>query len=133
MLAWLLLGAGLLQVGICGIALTIPRVLRMREHLRSVPPFTAAVARVHAAFIAFTIAGFALVTLLHAAELASGGPLARTLCLFLASFWTVRLFVQIAIFRSHPYRANRLLALGFHGLSLAFALLAAVYAAAAIR
>jgi hypothetical protein len=64
--------------------------------------------------------------------LASGGPLARALCAFLAVFWTMRLMLGAFVFDLRPYLTSLPRRIGYQVLNLAFAYLPIVYATAAI-
>jgi len=61
-------------------------------------------------------------------ELASGTPLARALCGFIALFWTARLVVQLFYFDAEPYLTHWFLRLGYRGLTGVFTYFAIVYA-----
>ena len=67
-------------------------------------------------------------------ELAAGTLLARSLCgVFIGVFWFARLMIQLFLFNPKPYLTTRLLAVGYHGLTVVFIYLAVVYLAAAVR
>jgi hypothetical protein len=84
-------------------------------------------------FIVLTIAGFGLLTLMHAQELAGGYPLARGVCLLIAGFWAARLAVQWFVFDARPFLTNRWRRLGYHTLTAAFVFFTAVYGWAALH
>jgi hypothetical protein len=72
-------------------------------------------------------------TLCHAGAIAEGEPVARSLALFAAVFWGLRLAVQLFVFDTRPYLTNRWLRLGDHVLTAAFIFFTLVFGWAAIR
>lgn len=66
-----------------------------------------------------------------AAELSSGAPLARALCVFLAVFWTIRAVVAALVFDVRPYLVNRFYRIGYQLTNAVFLYLVLVYALAA--
>src|SRR5439155_1724679 len=76
--------------------------------------------------------GFGLVSLLCPTSLASGAPLARAVCAFIALFWGLRLMIQFFLFDARPYLTNLGLKLGYHGLTVVFTYFALTYALAAV-
>ena len=78
------------------------------------------------------IIGFGLLSLLFAKELASGTPLARGVCGFIAIFWAARLVVQFFVFDAKPYLKTSFLKVGYHGLTVVFIFHVIVYSWAAI-
>jgi alginate O-acetyltransferase complex protein AlgI len=131
-LAWLLRGAGGVQLAILAAALQVPRVVGFRQNLASVTSFFRRLVWVYGVFIALVIGGFGAVSLLQANALAAGTPLARAISLFIAIFWLVRLAVQLFVFDARPFRNSRFLTFGYHSLTVAFVYLALVYLSAAL-
>jgi hypothetical protein len=125
--------AGLLHLAITSAGFTSVMVLDWRRSLSSLSALSRHVIWTHAAFVLLTIVGFGVVSMLFAAPLASGAPLARAVCGFIAAFWTLRLVIQFFVFDARPYLTNMPLKLGFHGLSVVFCYFVFAYAAAAIR
>ena len=82
-------------------------------------------------FVGLVLAGFGVLTLLNAEDLAAGTTLARTLCFFIALFWLARLAVQFFVFDVRPYLTSRWLTVGYHATTGVFIYLAVVYAWAA--
>jgi hypothetical protein len=128
----------LLQLGgvlhfaiLCASALT-PRVLDWRGQLAPLPPLLRQLFWVYGGFIVLVIVSFGTLTLLHAATLASGEPLPRTICGVIALFWAARLAVQWFVFDATPFLTNALLQLGYHALTLAFLALTIIYSTAAV-
>ena len=125
--------AGVLHLGLMGAGLLMPRVVRMRWHLATLPAFIRQLFWVYYAFIALCLVSFSLITIVFADTLAAGGALARALCAFLAAFWTLRLIVATFVFDMRPYLTNRFRRVGYHAINIVFAYLPVVYALAAGR
>ena len=119
--------AGLLHLGLLCAGALMPRTVKLREHLATLPPFIRRLFFVYFAFIALLLASFGLITFFFADALAAGTPLARSLCLFLLVFWTARLGVAVFVFDVGPYLTNRFYRVGYHATNLSFVYLVAVY------
>ena len=131
--ALLLKLAALTYFGLLVAGLLMPRVVGLPEHTRALPKFIRQLIWVYYTFIALCLIGFGLGTFFFANELASGAPLARAVCGFLAVFWTVRLAAAIFLFDVRPYLRNRFLRLGYLGLNCVFVYLVILYAFVAWR
>jgi hypothetical protein len=130
-LTYLLQFAALLHVGLLCAGASMPRVVKLREHLAALPPFPRRLFWVYYAFIGSLIVGFGALTYAFAGPLAAGTPLARAVCLLLALFWIARLCVAAFVFDLRPYLTNGLYRVGHHALNLVFVYLATVYSLAA--
>jgi len=125
--------AGLLHLGLICAGAMMPRVVGMRSHLATLPPFVRQLFWVYYSFIGLCLVSFGTITVALAPAMASGGNLARALCLFLAAFWTLRLIVATFIFDLRPYLTNTWRRLGYHATNIVFAYLPIVYAWAAVK
>ena len=132
-LALLLQIAGVLHLGLMGAGLMMPRVVQMRTHLATLPPFLRQLFWVYYSFIALCLVSFCAITIVFAGTLAAGGTLARALCAFFAMFWTLRLVAATFVFDLRPYLTNRYRRAGYHAINIVFAYLPIVYAIAAIQ
>jgi len=132
-LAVLLQIAGVLHLGLMCAGLMMQRVVRMRWHLATLPPFIRQLFWVYYTFIGLCLASFSLITIVFADTLASGGALARALCVFFAVFWTLRLIVATWVFDMEPYLTNRFRRIGYRVINIVFAYLPVVYALAATQ
>jgi len=130
-LAVLILIGGILHLGILLASAAVPKVLNWRKSLQQLDTLSRQLVWVHGAFIVLVIIGFGLLSLLFAEHLASGSPLARGVCAFIAIFWAARLIVQFFVFDAQPYASTRLLKLGYRGLTLVFVYHTVVYSVAA--
>ena len=124
--------AAALQLSILIASVLTPRVLDWRTNLAPLHPFLRKLFWVYGVFIVLTIIAFASLTFLHADAMAAGEPVARSLCGFIAIFWSLRLAVQLFVFDARPFLTNRFYKLGYHALTVAFAALVLIYAWAAI-
>ena len=125
--------AGVLHLGLMCAGLLMPRVVGMRGHLAALPPFIRQLFWVYYTFIALCLVSFSLITIAFADTLAAGGNLARALCAFLASFWTLRLIAGTFVFDMRPYLTTSYRRLGYHAINIVFAYLPVVYAVAATQ
>ncbi len=111
----------------------VPRVLDWRNDLARLNPLTRHIIWTHGAFVMLTIIAFGVVSLAIPGVLASGDPLARAVCGFIAAFWGTRLVVQFFVFDARPHLTSWFLTVGYHTLTVVFAYLTVVYAVAAVR
>ncbi len=109
----------------------VPRELRFRDELPKLPPLMRHWILVAGGYVILCIIGFGLVSLCMPRQLASGEPLARAVCAFIAVFWSMRLLIQFFVFDARPYLRNWFLRIGYHGLTVVFTYHALVYGAAA--
>ncbi|HSH16713.1 MAG TPA: hypothetical protein VLD18_11800 [Verrucomicrobiae bacterium] len=123
--------AGLLHVGLLCAGALMPRVVGLNRHLVGLPPFVRNLMWVYYGFIGVSLACFGALSFFLAEELASGEPLARAVCAFLAAFWTARLLVALFVFDLQPYLTDRWRKLGYHTINIVFALLPVIYTWAA--
>ncbi len=124
--------AGLLHFGILFASALTPRVLDWRRELGNLEPLTRHLVWLHGAFIVLTIVGFGVIATCNALALASGSPLARTVCAFIAGFWLARLGIQFFVFDARPYLSSLFLKLGYHGLTVVFSILVLVFSWSAV-
>ena len=127
----LLLFAGVVHLCITSAGIVMTCVLDWRHNLAALNPLTRHIVWVHGAFVLLMIVGFAAVSLLCAGDLASGAPLARAVCAFIALFWGVRLLIQFLLFDAKPHLTSLPLTLGYHGLTAVFVYFVCVYGLAA--
>ena len=128
----LLILAGIAHLCITSAGGVMTFVLDWRKNLATLTALTRHIIWVHGAFVVLMIVGFAAVSLLRPGDLASGAPLARAVCGFIALFWGVRLMIQFFLFDARPFLTSLPLKLGYHGLTAVFVYFTLVYGAAAI-
>ena len=123
---------GVLHFSLLAAGILAPFVLNWWSDLKKLSRLTQQIVWVHGVFIVLVIIGFAAASLLLPVELASGTPLARALCGFIALFWTARLIVQLFFFDAEPHLTHWFLRLGYRGLTGVFTYFAIIYAVAAV-
>ncbi len=123
---------GVMHFGLLVASSLIPQTLRWRQELAKLEAMTRQLVWVHGAFIVMIIVAFGLLSILDAAELASGTKLARSICGFIAFFWLVRLGIQFFLFDAKPYLKNWLLTVGYHCLTVVFVCLVLIYGSATL-
>ena len=123
---------GVMHFGILIASALVPSTLDWKRELAKLPALLRQLIWVHGVFIVLVIVAFGVLSLLHAPDLAAGSALARSLCAFVATFWLLRLLTQFFVFDASPYLRSRFLKLGYHGLTVIFACLVAIFGAAAV-
>jgi len=118
---------GILHFGILLASAMVPKVLDWKSSLDQLDGLSRQLVWVHGAFIVLVIIGFGFLSVSFAGDLASGTPLARGVCLFIALFWAARLIVQFFVFDAKPFLKTTLLKAGYHGLTIVFLYHAIVY------
>jgi hypothetical protein len=88
----------LTYVGLLAAGLLMPGVVGLRKHIGTLPQFIRQRFWVDYVFLGLSLVSFGLGTFFLADQLASGTPLARAVCGFLAVFWTVRLVAGAFLF-----------------------------------
>jgi hypothetical protein len=125
--------ASFTYLGLLAAGLLMPRVVGLREHLRLLPKFIQQLVWVYYLFIGLCLVSFGLGTFLFADQLASGTPLARALCGFLAVFWTARFVVGTFVFDLRVYLTSPWRRIGLTAANLVFTALPFVYGWAALK
>lgn len=123
--------ASLTYLGLIAAGLLMPRVVGLREHLRMLPKFIRQLFWVYYSFIGLCLVSFGLGTFVLVEQLASGTPLARAVCGFLAVFWTVRFVAGTFVFDLRQYLTNGWRRVGLFAANLVFTALPFVYGWAA--
>src|SRR5712671_311190 len=94
--------AGVGQLLVLVASLQVPFRLNLAAQLSSLPRLLRQLFWVYGAYIVLAIVAFGAISLLHSRELASGSPLARAVCTYIALFWGIRVAL-IAVLDVHPY------------------------------
>jgi hypothetical protein len=128
----MLIIGGVLHLAITSAGITMTLVLDWRKNLAPLCALTRHVIWTHATFVLMTIIAFGVLSLAFPRALASGAPLARGVCGFIALFWGIRLLIQFFLFDARPFLTNLALKLGYHGLTLVFTYFAITYSLAAL-
>lgn len=128
----LIMISGVLQLGTLLASAQVPKELKFREELPKVSPLLRHWILTAGGYIVLDLVAFGILSLLFAKELASGQPLARGVCGFIAVFWGIRLIIQLLVFDAKPYLRNWFLTIGYHALTMVFAWHTVVYGYAAV-
>ena len=127
----LLILAGIAHLCITSAGIVMTFVLDWRKNLTPLDALTRHIIWVHGLFVLLMIVGFGLVSLVFHGSLASGEPLARAACGFIAIFWGIRLVIAFFLFDATPFLKSFPLKLGYHGLTVVFVYFTLVYGLAA--
>ena len=92
----LVLLAGLAHLASLSAILVAPRQVGWTQELARLPKLVRQMCNVYSGYTSGTIVAMGLVSVLLPGELTSGTPLARAVCGYIAAFWAVRLWLQIA-------------------------------------
>jgi hypothetical protein len=128
----LIVVAGVGQLGVLIASALVPFQLRWREELRPLSRLHRQMYWVYGGYVVLSIIAFALLSIVNAGELASGGGLARGFCAYVAVFWGVRLALQ-AVFDVNAHLTAWWLKAGYAALTMLFAALTGIYAWAALH
>jgi hypothetical protein len=126
----LICGAGAVHVGIIAANIPLPSRLRVRERLAGVPRFLRQIFYVHWLYIVIVVGLFAVLCFGFASQLAGGSALGRFLSGFMASFWLLRIGLQIFYYDREVRRDNRALDMLYLG---SLTMLVVVFGVAALR
>ena len=132
MLETLIFISDILHLGTLLGSAQVPKELNFKEELPKVAPLMRHWILVAGAYVVLNLIAFGVISLTLSKELASGSPLARAFCGYVAIFWGCRLVVQFFVFDAKPYLRNWFLTLGYHGLTLVFTWHTLVYGYAAL-
>jgi hypothetical protein len=124
--------AALAHLGLIAAGALMPRATGLWTDCGKLTPFARTLFRVYYAFIGLCLLGFGTGSWFFADELASGSPLARALCAFLAAFWTLR-WVAALLLDVTPYLVNGWWKAGYAATNVVFCILPFLYAWSAVR
>lgn len=120
--------AALTYLGLIAAGLLMPKVTGVWIDAKKMSPFAQGLFRTYYLFIGLCLVSFGLGSWFYAAELASGTPLARAVCGFLALFWTIRLAAAIWILDVKPYLTDTWRKVGYQLTNIVFGSLPFLYA-----
>lgn len=98
MIRWAVVLAGVGMLTLAAGSLAIPRVLGWREQTARLRPLTRQVFWTYAGYILGTNVAMGLLSCLMPDGLVDGTPLARAVCGYVATYWGVRLVLQLTCF-----------------------------------
>ena len=111
----------------------MPGVVGLRQHIGMLPRFIRQLFWVYYSFIGLCLVAFGVGTFALAEQLASGTPLARAVCGFLALFWTVRFVAGTFVFDLRPYLTSSWRRLGLAAANIVFTCLPIIYGWVALK
>ena len=123
----------LTYLGLLTAGLLMPGVVRLRQHIGTLPKFIRQLFWVYYAFIGLSLTCFGLGTFLLADQLAAGTPLARAVCGFLALFWSVRFVAGTFVFDLRPYLTSGWRRAGLTAANIVFTCLPIIYGWVALK
>lgn len=124
--------AALTHLGLVAAGAVMPYATDLWRDCEKLSPFARMLFRIYYAFIGLCLFSFGFGSWFFATDLASGTPLARALCGFLAAFWVLRGIAAILL-DVRPYLVNGWWRLGYGATNVVFCLLPFLYAWAAVR
>lgn len=130
-LAWGVFLGGIAQLGILVASALVPFQLNWRKELSGLRRIHRQMYWIYGGYVVLAIVAFGLISICHSEEMASGKGLARSLCLFIATFWGIRLFLQSQLDVREHLRVWWL-KLGYHLLTVLFVILTVIFLLAAL-
>jgi len=124
--------AALTHLGLIAAGALMPRATGLWTECAKLSSFARTLFRVYYAFIGLCLVSFGIGSWVFAGELASGVPLARAACGFLAAFWLLRAIAATRL-DVRPYLVNAWWRLGYALTNIAFAFMPFIYAWGALR
>lgn len=128
-LIWL---AGAAQLCVLVASALVPLRLNWRTELQSLSPLHRQMYWVYGGYVVLSIIAFGMISLVNAAELASGGTLARSFCLYVAVFWGIRLSLQ-GVLDVKDHLTRWWLRAGYYTLTVLFTCFTLLYGWVALR
>ena len=128
----LIVADGVGQLTVLIASALVPFRLNWQHELRSLSRLHRQMYWVYGGYIMLSIVAFALISLFHSKELASGSGLARAFCSYVAVFWGVRVVLQ-GVFDVKAHLTAWWLKVGYHGLTLLFISFTLIYGWAAMH
>lgn len=112
--------SGILHLGTLIGSAQVPKELDFKNELPKVAPLLRQWILTAGLYVIINLFAFGLISLCFSGVLATGTPLARAFCGYVAIFWAVRLAIQLFVFDAKPYLRNGFLTVGYHGLTVVF-------------
>ena len=128
----LIFACGIGQLTVLIASALAPFQLNWQHELRSLSRLHRQMYWVYGGYIVLSIVAFALISIFHFNELASGSGLARAFCTYVAVFWGVRVGLQ-GVFDVKSHLTAWWLKVGYHGLTLLFVSFTLVYVWAVVH
>jgi hypothetical protein len=130
-LATLIFAAGFGQLSVLAASALVPLRLNWREEFAPLKRLHRQMYWTYGGYVVLSIISLGLICLFNSHELASGSGLARSFCLYGATFWGIRLGLQ-PVFDVKEHLTTWWLRAGYYSLSLLFTAFTLVYIWAAL-
>jgi hypothetical protein len=128
----LIFAAGIVELCIPAASALVPLRLDWRGQFGTLSPLHRQLYWVYGGYTLLSIVAIGGIAMFNNAELAGGGMLARSFCLYGCAFWGIRLALQ-GVLDVRQHLTRWWLRLGYHCLTVAFAYLTLVFAWAAFK
>lgn len=128
----LIVFAGVAQLAILIASAMVPFRLKWRTELSVLSRLHKQMYWVYGGYVVLSIIAFALISIFNARELAGGSGLARSISLYIAVFWGVRVALQ-GVFDVRDHLTTWWLRASYHFLTIVFVMLTIVYGWTAMR
>jgi polyferredoxin len=122
---------GILQFSILIASALVPFQLDWKRELGGLPRLHYQMYFIYGGYVVLNIIAFGLLSICFAAEIASRAPFPRAFCGYVAIFWGIRLGLQ-GVMDAKPYLTKWWLKIGYHLLTIIFAILTLGYAYLAV-
>lgn len=129
-LSTLIFAAGFGQLSVLVASALVPLRLKWRTELASLTPLHRQLYWTYGGYVILSIIALGLISLVNSHELASGSGLARSICLYAASFWGIRLSLQL-VFDVKDHLTTWWLRAGYYVLGFLFVAFTLLFASAA--
>jgi hypothetical protein len=126
----LIMLAGVAQLSVLVASALVPVRLNWSANLIQLSRLHRQMYWVYGGYTLMSIIALGLISIVNAHELAAGSLLARSLCLYIAVFWGVRLSLQTQL-DAKPHLVNWWLTAGYHLLTVLFITFTTIFAIAA--
>lgn len=118
--------AGYAQLCVLVASALVPSRLDWHNILAPLPRLVRQLFWVYGGYVVLSIISLGLVCIVNAEELAGGSLLARSVCVYGALFWGIRLALQVVL-DAKPFLTTWWLRCGYHLLTILFVCFTAVY------
>ncbi len=124
--------AGVGQLCVLVASALVPVHLDWKKELAPLPKLIRQMYWVYGGYVVLSIIALGVISIVNYEEIAGGGRLARSFCLFAAVFWGVRVGLQ-GVFDARPFLTKWWLTAGYHTLTVMFLFFVGVFGWGVVR